>query len=433
MLGAAGLFWWAVLEPMGESRAGPFVAPLLLFATAVSGGLLGALMTLAGHPWYAHYARVADAAGFSALVDQQLAGLLMWVPPGLLYVGMACVLLYRALAKVGRRRGRGLRIASTVFSGIYLTSLGVGRAQVLDTSGPAASGTAQIFWVMVIIAAATCLLVFILLFTAVFRPGPPGGGKPPLGDAPFVILGGIVLPLVILIPLLFWSLGLTAGMARPADDDTLTIEVIGHQWWWEVRYPDAGVTDANEIHIPAGRPVRLLLSSEDVIHSFWAPGLQGKMDLIPGTVNSLWIEADEPGIHSAKCAEYCGAQHANMRLLVVSEREENFAGWLAERQEVPPSVPTDPLVRKGQEVFLSSACVYCHTIEGTNASGRLGPDLTHLAGRMTLGAGTLANNRGNLGGWVVNSQAHKPGNRMPPMYLESEDLLALLAYLESLE
>jgi cytochrome c oxidase subunit 2 len=461
LLAGAALFWWSLLQPLGRRRLSRFAAPLSLFAAAAQGGLLGAMITLAPEPWYSHYLRIAETAGFSALADQQLAGLLMWVPPGALYLGVACWMLYRSLASADARAARPragpstarnlLNCAAALIASGLIT--GVGEAQVLQPAGPAAQAVSTIWWVMLALASAVCLIVFALLLLAVFRARSAGGGRPPLGDGPFVILGGIVVPLVILVPLLLWSLGSTAEIARPSEipgpaenarpagmaepaepaEEAMTIEVVGHQWWWEVRYPDAGVTDANEIHIPAGRPVRLLLTSADVIHSFWAPGLQGKMDLIPGMVNSLWIEADEPGIHTAKCAEFCGAQHANMRLLVVSEREEGFAEWLAARQEVPPSVPSDPLVRKGQEIFLGSACVYCHTIEGTNASGRVGPDLTHVAGRMTLGAGTLANNRGNLGGWIVNSQAHKPGNRMPPMYLESADLQALLAYLESLE
>jgi cytochrome c oxidase subunit 2 len=440
LLAGAGLFWWSLLQPLGRRRLGRLGAPLLLFAAGAQGGLLGAMITLAPDPWYPHYARVAEAVGFSALADQQLAGLLMWIPPGALYLGVACLLLYRALARSDAARrprehpprqvARNLLNASAALVAAGLLS--GAEAQVLRPAGPGAQAASTIWWVMLALAAGVCLLVFALLLLAVLRPISARRGGAPLGDGPFVILGGVVLPLLVLVPLLFWSLALTAGLVRPAED-AMTIEVIGHQWWWEVRYPDRGVTDANEIHIPAGRPVRLLLTSEDVIHSFWAPGLQGKMDLIPGRVNRLWIEADEPGIHAAKCAEFCGAQHANMRLLVVSEPEDRFREWLAARQEAPPSVPSDPLVREGQQVFLGSACVYCHTIEGTNASGRVGPDLTHVAGRMTLGAGTLANNRGNLGGWIVNSQAHKPGNRMPPMYLKSEDLQALLAYLESLE
>ncbi|MEX2536402.1 MAG: cytochrome c oxidase subunit II [Trueperaceae bacterium] len=443
LLGSAGLFWWMLFQPLGRRRLNRFLAPVVLFVTALQGGVLGAMITLAPEPWYGHYERVARATGISALADQQLAGLLMWVPPGALYLGLACWMLYRALAGVDAAMSTPNHQRMAPAGTPYLNSLvmasalaiaatgGFANAQVLRPAGPAAQGVSELFWVMLIIAAIVCVLVYALLFTAIFRRRIPNGGEPPLGTGPFVVLGGIVLPIVILVPLLFWSLALTAGMVRPTED-AVTIEVIGHQWWWEVRYPEVGVTDANEIHIPAGRPVRLQLTSDDVIHSFWAPGLQGKMDLVPGTVNTLWIEADETGIHSAKCAEFCGTQHANMRLLIVSEPQESFDEWLQSRT-VPPQPPLDPLIREGQQVFLGSACVYCHTIEGTNASGRLGPDLTHLATRMTLGAGTVANNRGNLGGWIVNSQAIKPGNRMPPMYLESEDLQVLLAYLESLE
>ncbi|MEX2542191.1 MAG: cytochrome c oxidase subunit II [Trueperaceae bacterium] len=451
LLAAASLFWWSLLQPLGRRRLSPFGAPLLLFIAAVQGGVLGAMITLSPTAWYPHYQRVAEAAGFSALRDQQLAGLLMWVPPGTLYLAMACLLLYRGLVRVDTARqpvsqpardgyaadrsrpaGSNLNsaLAALVAIAVGLVA-GTSEAQVLSPAGPAARSISSLWWVMLVLASVVCLVVFALLLLAVFRPRSPAGGRAPLGDGPFVVLGGIVIPIVILVPLLLYSLGITAGLVRPAED-AVTIEVIGHQWWWEVRYPDSGVVGANEIHVPAGRPVRLRLTSADVIHSFWAPGLQGKMDLIPGTVNDLWIEVDEVGIHSAKCAEFCGAQHANMRLLVVAESEESLGEWLSRRAQTP-APPREQVLRKGQEVFLSSACVNCHTVAGTSASGEVGPDLTHLASRMTLGAGTVANNRGNLGGWIVNSQAIKPGNRMPPMYLESADLQALLAYLESLE
>lgn len=309
--------------------------------------------------------------------------------------------------------------------------LGAGEAQVLSPAGPAARSIGTLWWLMLALASAVCLLVFALLLLALFRSRDPAGGRPPLGDGPFVLLGGVIVPTLILLPLLVYSLGLTAGLVRP-DEGALTVEVIGHQWWWEVRYPEAGVVDANEIHVPAGRPVRLLLGSADVIHSFWAPGLQGKMDLVPGRVNELWIEVDDVGVHSAKCAEFCGTQHANMRLLVVAEPQAEFGEWL-DRHRRTPGQPLDPLARRGREVFLGSACVNCHTIAGSSAVGEIGPDLSHLASRMTLGAGTLANSRGNLAGWIVNAQALKPGSRMPPMSLEAGDLQALLAYLEGLE
>jgi cytochrome c oxidase subunit 2 len=488
LLAVAALFWWALLQPMGRRRLSLFGAPLVLFATAMQGGLLGAMIALSDVPWYGHYERVAQSIGFSALADQQLAGLLMWVPPGALYLAVACWLLYRAMVRLdtrlegplllgpkaaeagapprpdrpnglespdgGKSRRRPVEAGDWLSRAVAVAALalsGLGRAQVLDPAGPGAERIASIWWLMLVLAGIVCLVVYVLLLMAVFlgrgqarrprRQGPdgpgrrnearPGEARPPLGSGLFVVLGGIVIPILILVPLMLYSLGITAGLARPAADE-LTIEVIGHQWWWEVRYPDAGVVSANEIHLPAGRPVRLQLTSADVIHSFWAPRLQGKMDLIPGNINTLTIEAEETGVFSARCAEFCGVQHANMQLLVVAEPAERFNEWLSERQEAAP-LPRDPLTREGMEVFLSSACVYCHTIEGTNATGRVGPDLTHVASRLTLGAGTVANTRGNLGGWIVNSQAIKPGNRMPPMYLGSEELQALLAYLESLE
>lgn len=218
-------------------------------------------------------------------------------------------------------------------------------------------------------------------------------------------------------------------------ENALVVEVRGYQWWWRYAYalPNGDtVVTANEIHVPVGQPVILKMTSADVIHSFWVPQLHGKIEMVPGWTNVIHLEADEPGIYFGKCAEFCGVQHANMEFLVIAQEEDDFQGWL-EQQRSSAAQPEDDLTRKGQQVFLGSACVYCHTIRGTNASGRLGPDLTHLASRRTIGARMLENNHGNLAGWTVNSQAIKPGNHMPPMQLEPESLQALLVYLESLE
>jgi cytochrome c oxidase subunit 2 len=169
-----------------------------------------------------------------------------------------------------------------------------------------------------------------------------------------------------------------------------------------------------------------------VIHSFWVPGLQGKMDMIPGRTNVTWLQADRTGVWRGQCAEYCGLQHAKMAFLVVAERPDSFAGWLARQRDTAPT-PIDELTRRGQEVFLSSSCVMCHAISGTPAGSRIGPDLTHLASRRTIAAGTLPNTRGNLAGWILDPQRIKPGTRMPPNQLDPADLQALLAYLESLK
>jgi cytochrome c oxidase subunit II len=215
----------------------------------------------------------------------------------------------------------------------------------------------------------------------------------------------------------------------------LVIKVIARQWWWEVRYFDphgrqvAGT--ANELHIAAGRRVQFDLESRDVIHSFWVPNLHGKRDMIPGRVTSLWLQADTPGVYRGQCAEFCGLQHALMGFQVVVEPQEEFDRWL-NWQAQPAQEPFSEAAVRGRDVFLSKPCMMCHTVRGTLAMAAVGPDLTHLASRQTLGAGIIPNTRGHLAGWIVNSQGIKPGNRTPPIALGSQELQDLLAYLETL-
>ena len=189
---------------------------------------------------------------------------------------------------------------------------------------------------------------------------------------------------------------------------------------------------ANEIHVPVGRPVVIELRATDVIHSFWVPNLGVKRDMIPGEETSIWFQADTAGVYRGQCAEFCGYQHAKMAFEVVAEPPERFAAWLI-RQRDTASTPADSVAARGQEVFLATSCVMCHAIGGTPAGSRIGPNLTHLASRRTIGAGSLPNTRGNLGGWIVDPQRIKPGARMPPNSLEPDDLQALLVYLERLE
>jgi cytochrome c oxidase subunit II len=304
----------------------------------------------------------------------------------------------------------------------------------LDPEGPAAAQVAFLWWVMFAVAAAVCLLVLALMIIALIRNRGRRAEeidyRPNVGQR-FIIVGGILFPgvvLVALMGLIVYTSQTIAAAATPA----VTVEIVGHQWWWEVRYPDEEVVTANEIHIPANQPVTLRVTTDDVIHSFWIPQLYGKIDLIPGQINTIQVQADEPGIYRGQCAEFCGVQHAKMSFLVIAEPPEQFAAWL-EQQRQPAPEPADPLVQRGQQIFLGAACVYCHAIRGTNASGRMGPDLTHLASRETIGAGILENNRGNLAGWIIDSQEIKPGNRMPLMYLSADELQALLAYMETLE
>jgi cytochrome c oxidase subunit 2 len=226
------------------------------------------------------------------------------------------------------------------------------------------------------------------------------------------------------------------ALARLPLKDAVNIELIGHQWWWEARYhdedPSREFTTANELHIPVGRPVVVTLRSNDVIHSLWIPNLQGKKDLIPGRTATLRLRADRAGTYRGQCAEFCGLEHALMALLVEAEPGERYEAWAAQQRR-PAAAPADALARRGQEVFLGKSCVMCHTVTGTTANARLGPDLTHLASRRTIASGMFPNNRGHLAGWILDPQSLKPGVNMPANSLPPDDLQALLAYLETLK
>ena len=225
-----------------------------------------------------------------------------------------------------------------------------------------------------------------------------------------------------------------AGNGRPTPD-TLAVEITGHLWWWEITYlaPPGGiaVTTANELHLPAGRPVDIYLRSGDVIHSFWAPSLGGKTDLVPGHPGHFRMTPTRPGQFTGFCAEFCGLQHAHMRMAVLVDAAGQFDRWLAAERRAAPA-PASPMEEEGRRVFLASPCVGCHTVRGTPASGHLGPDLTHLAGRRPLAAGAVPNSVGHLAGWLVAPQDVKPGTLMPPADLPGPQLQAVVAYLAAL-
>jgi cytochrome c oxidase subunit 2 len=219
-------------------------------------------------------------------------------------------------------------------------------------------------------------------------------------------------------------------------EKAVRIRATGHQWWWEFRYDDPTpsnmFTTANEIHIPIGRPVEFELQSTDVIHSFWIPNLHGKRDMIPGHPTRTVLQADKAGTYWGQCAEFCGYEHAKMRFKVVAESDADFQKWLAAARQ-PAAEPTTDSQKKGRAIFLGRTCVMCHTIGGTIAGAMTGPELTHLASRSKIAAGTLPNTRGYLAGWIANPQQIKPGVRMPPNALPPDELQALLDYLESLK
>jgi cytochrome c oxidase subunit II len=317
--------------------------------------------------------------------------------------------------------------------GSLLLITGCGESpSILNPGGPGAGEIAWLSWFLIGLGTVVYLVVMAVMAYALMRRNrPPNDQGQQRSGARLIFYGGLLIPAIILLVVLGFTLNTLRALSTPAIPDELSVRVVGHQWWWEVAYPAQGFVTANEIHIPVGQPVRVTLASQDVIHSFWVPELHGKLDMIPGQINSYWLQADEPGVYLGICAEFCGIQHAKMLFVVVAEPAEAYAAWLAQQQQ-PAALPTEPQAQAGLEVFLGSTCVQCHAIRGTDASGNLGPDLTHLASRRTLGAGILPNNRGNLGGWIIDPQHIKPGNLMPASALTGEELQALLAYLETL-
>jgi len=312
----------------------------------------------------------------------------------------------------------------------------------LNPQGPGAARLAELWWVMLALGTLTYVLVLVLLFAAIRRrrrgtsltePDSAGGDT----GRPWVIWGGIVLPLVVIGIVFGHSIYTLATVDNQTENPAFKIEIFGRRWWWEVRYLDHGFSTANEIHIPVGVPVEIQLQSADVIHSFWVPELHGKMDLVPTRINKITIQADKAGVYRGECAEFCGLQHAHMGFMVVAESEADFNSWVSAQQQPAPE-PADEAAVNGQQVFFSAGCVYCHTVRGLDdksvdrSAVDLGPDLTHLNSRLTIASGSLTQNRGNLAGWISDSQHIKPGNLMPNIYLNSQDLQNLLAYLETL-
>lgn len=304
----------------------------------------------------------------------------------------------------------------------------------LDPKGPQAGSLATLWWWLLGVGTIVWVIVMVALLLALFRRRrhvPEPGEQLPDAQR-FVLIAGGIIPAIILIGFIFGISHTLRGVTKAGTPEDLQVEIIGHDWWWEVRYPQYNFVTANELHIPVGKPVNLILSSADVIHSFWTPQLQGKMDLIPGQTNNLWVQANEAGEYRGQCAEYCGLQHAHMALYVIAEPPEKLNAWVSEQQK-PAAPPADAKALEGQQVFQGSACVYCHAVSGTNATGTLGPDLTHLASRGFLGAGVIENTPSNLKQWVRDSQQFKPGNAMPPLNLSPDALDALLTYLEGLK
>lgn len=353
-------------------------------------------------------------------------------------------------------------------------AIAVAEQSALSTGSPAAARIGDLWNVMLLTSIVVSALVLAALAWAIWRPRPPGlaaeadrpadsrgerlndesggrgleeSGRPRTEriGARVVVVAGALVPAVILGVLLVLSMRMLDEISLPShalvqpDDPPapgqLTVKVTGRQYWWEVEYldpePQRRFETANELRIPVGRRVIVRLVSDDVIHSFWVPGLGGKMDLVPGRTNVTFIEASRSGVWRGQCAEFCGLQHAKMAFVVVAEPADAWEAW-AERQRRPAATPADTFAATDRTAFLESGCVLCHAVRGTPARGELGPDLTHVASRLTLAAATLPNTPGHMYGWIANPQAIKPGNKMPAVPMTARQLHAIARYLGTL-
>jgi cytochrome c oxidase subunit 2 len=333
---------------------------------------------------------------------------------------------------------------SDAFSGLSAAVLiATGCSPYQSAQNPAGPQAQRIhsLWIFQLVIA-TVVFIFVLA-AAVFATRAANRRSEMLPDDEHVhrkLTGIVATATGVTVLILFASFvhALTTGRALaslPAKN-ALNIQVTGNQWWWDVEYidtaPSRRIETANEIHVPVGVPVQLIATSHDVIHSFWVPNLHGKKDLVPGHTTITWFQADTAGLYRGQCAEFCGHQHAKMALWVIAEPRDVFAKWYEGQLQTPQS-PSDSLTLAGQRIFLAKTCAMCHNVGGTLAGSHVGPDLTHIASRRSIAAGTLANTRANLAEWIRDPQSIKPGSRMPSSNLSASELNAVVAYLETLK
>ncbi|AMA57489.1 cytochrome C oxidase subunit II [Bradyrhizobium sp. CCGE-LA001] len=332
-----------------------------------------------------------------------------------------------------------MRTALVPFATLPLAAC-AGRQSVLDPQGLQSDQILRTFFIFLIVAAVVWIAVVIVLCVGMLRRK-RAAGQPLALHQSFERTSGrvvFVLGVATLVIVLGLSIVSYAGQRTvfAKDENALTLKIIGHQWWWEVRYeddsPNKSFVTANEIRIPIGQPVKVELESADVIHSFWIPSLTGKMDLITGQKNELQFTAKTPGVYRGQCAEFCGLQHAHMAFAVLALPPDEYVRWRDKENESAKS-PTEPLGKQGEQLFRARGCALCHTVRGTLAGGQLGPDLTHVASRTTIAAGTLPMTTATLGAWIADPQHIKPGNTMPKMPLQSDELIAIIHYLEQLK
>jgi cytochrome c oxidase subunit II len=343
------------------------------------------------------------------------------------------------LAARTTKRRRGIAAAALLVPTV-LAGCG-GQQSALSPHSHAAADITNLFWVMMAVAFGGLALITGLLVLAWVRRGRPGFGADPddphPGERPawFVVVGmGVVFPLTVIVALFVvgnWAI-INVTQAPAESSTALTVDAIGHQWYWAFKYPGTKAVTADEMHIPVDTRVNLVATTADVIHSFWVPALNRKIDTIPGQQNRILLYSNKVGTFRGQCAEFCGLEHAHMGMLVFVQSKAQFQAWL-KRQSAAAAQPTTALARRGRQVFLSGPCASCHTIRGTPARGFVGPDLTHIGSRTTLAGVTIPNRRDYLARWIVDSQHFKPGNEMPDFRLPSSQVNAVVAYLEGLQ
>ena len=315
-----------------------------------------------------------------------------------------------------------------------------GPPSVLNPASPASAAIADLHNVVLLIAAGVFIIVEGLIVVAAFRfrRKPKDDGEPvQIHGNTRLEIAWTIAPALIVVSLFVLTLRAQQSIDVSAQSDDgstpLTVQVVGHQWWWEFQYPELGVTTAGDMLIPAGRVVNLVVTSNDVIHSFWVPELNGKTDAIKGVTNRTFLKAEKPGEYFGQCAELCGASHANMRFVVTAVLPDEFSAWAAAQAKEAVD-PADPAAQAGQQVFLRAGCVGCHVIRGVpSAVGKVGPDLTHVSSRPYIAGGILTNTPQNQARWLANPPGIKAGSLMPNLNLAPADIESLVAYLQTLK
>jgi cytochrome c oxidase subunit 2 len=339
--------------------------------------------------------------------------------------------------------GRALRAALCSLLFVAATAFAQSPTNMFDPAGTPAHSIFDLSKLVLAVTLAIFLIVAGLLLYALirFRSRPEDAGSEPaqIYGSNQIELSWTVIPILIVVMLFLTTARVILGtQAIPKPEDAMNVTVIGHQFWWEYRYPKLGIVTANELHIPVSdlahpTPTYLTMSSADVVHSFWVPRLAGKTDLIPNRVNTMWIDPQKPGLYLGQCAQYCGVQHAKMLIRVYAQTPADFAAWVSQQKKpARQDFSSDPAAAEGQTVFMHNACISCHTVAGTAATGRFGPDLTHVASRDTIASGAIDNTPQNLRKWIDDPDSMKPGCLMPSMHLNNRDLDAVTAYLTQL-